>query len=190
MNMHKNARLTPRGRERIVPQVETGRTPEAVAEAAGYQLAGSLLRPRRTNVCRQSGCSVSSMRRLGKRRSSVLIAISPSRRASCAQRNNGSRRRMTGGVCRCAGCLTYQDRRKPRDHGWLSRASRRPIVLWRAECRRSHRRLRAWCGRLPAPTNRSATALRSHWGRAPDRRAAGAAGRNCGASPKARCRSD
>ena len=50
----------------------------------GYQLAGSLLRPRRTNVCRQSGCSMSSMRRLGKRRSSVLIAISPSRRASCA----------------------------------------------------------------------------------------------------------
>src|SRR6516164_10115236 len=35
MNMHKNARLTPRGRERIVRQVESGRTPEAVAEAAG-----------------------------------------------------------------------------------------------------------------------------------------------------------
>ena len=51
---------------------------------AGYQLAGSLLRPRRTNVCRQSGCSMSSRRRVGKRRSSVLIAISPSRRASCA----------------------------------------------------------------------------------------------------------
>jgi hypothetical protein len=28
MNVHKNARLTPRGRERIV-QVESGQTPEA-----------------------------------------------------------------------------------------------------------------------------------------------------------------
>jgi transposase InsO family protein len=35
MNVHKNARLTPRGRERIVRQVEGGQTPEAVAEAAG-----------------------------------------------------------------------------------------------------------------------------------------------------------
>lgn len=35
MNIHKNARLTPRGRERIVRQVESGRTPQAVAEAAG-----------------------------------------------------------------------------------------------------------------------------------------------------------
>ena len=35
MNMHKNARLTPRGRERIVRQVESGQMPEAVAEAAG-----------------------------------------------------------------------------------------------------------------------------------------------------------
>src|SRR6476469_2223091 len=35
MNMHKNARLTPRGRERIVRQVESGQTLEAVAEAAG-----------------------------------------------------------------------------------------------------------------------------------------------------------
>src|SRR6202048_4686110 len=35
MNMHKNARLTPRGRERIVRQVESGQTREAVAEAAG-----------------------------------------------------------------------------------------------------------------------------------------------------------
>ena len=35
MNVHKNARLTPRGRERIVRLVEGGRTPEAVAEAAG-----------------------------------------------------------------------------------------------------------------------------------------------------------
>jgi transposase InsO family protein len=34
-NVHKNARLTPRGRERIVRQVESGQTPEAVAEAAG-----------------------------------------------------------------------------------------------------------------------------------------------------------
>ena len=35
MNVHKNARLTPRGRERIVRQVASGQTPEAVAEAVG-----------------------------------------------------------------------------------------------------------------------------------------------------------
>ena len=34
MNMHRNARLTPLGREGIVRQVESGQTPEAVAEAA------------------------------------------------------------------------------------------------------------------------------------------------------------
>jgi transposase InsO family protein len=35
MNMHKNARLRPRGRERIVRQIASGQTPEAVGEAAG-----------------------------------------------------------------------------------------------------------------------------------------------------------
>ncbi len=35
MNIHKNARLTPIGRERLVRQVESGQTPEAVAQAAG-----------------------------------------------------------------------------------------------------------------------------------------------------------
>ena len=35
MNVHKNARLTPLGRERIVRQVVSGQTPEAVAQAAG-----------------------------------------------------------------------------------------------------------------------------------------------------------
>ena len=35
MNVHKNARLTPRGRERIVRQIANGQRPEAVAEAAG-----------------------------------------------------------------------------------------------------------------------------------------------------------
>jgi transposase InsO family protein len=35
MNVHKNARLTPHGRERIVRQVQSGRTPKAVAQAAG-----------------------------------------------------------------------------------------------------------------------------------------------------------
>ncbi len=35
MNMHKNAQLTPRGRERIAWQVEGGQTPKAVSEAAG-----------------------------------------------------------------------------------------------------------------------------------------------------------
>ena len=35
MNVHKNARLTPRGRERIAQQVASGQTPKAVSEAAG-----------------------------------------------------------------------------------------------------------------------------------------------------------
>lgn len=35
MNIHKNARLTPRGRERLVRQVESGQTPEAAARVAG-----------------------------------------------------------------------------------------------------------------------------------------------------------
>jgi transposase len=35
MNVHKNARLTPHGRERIVWQVQGGQTPKAVGEAAG-----------------------------------------------------------------------------------------------------------------------------------------------------------
>lgn len=35
MNVHKNARLTPHGRERIARQVLSGQTPKAVGEAAG-----------------------------------------------------------------------------------------------------------------------------------------------------------
>jgi transposase InsO family protein len=35
MNMHKNARLTPLGRERVVREVRSGQTPEAAARAAG-----------------------------------------------------------------------------------------------------------------------------------------------------------
>ena len=35
MNVHKNARLTPCGRERIVRQVASGQTPKAIGEAAG-----------------------------------------------------------------------------------------------------------------------------------------------------------
>ena len=35
MNMHKNARLTPRGRERMVRRVLSGQTPEAVAAERG-----------------------------------------------------------------------------------------------------------------------------------------------------------
>jgi transposase len=35
MNVHKNARLTPRGRERIVGQAASGQTPKAIAAAAG-----------------------------------------------------------------------------------------------------------------------------------------------------------
>lgn len=35
MNVHKNARLTPRGRERIVGLIASGQTPKAVSEAVG-----------------------------------------------------------------------------------------------------------------------------------------------------------
>jgi transposase InsO family protein len=35
MNIHKNARLTPLGRERLMRQIESGQTPEAAARAAG-----------------------------------------------------------------------------------------------------------------------------------------------------------
>ena len=35
MNIHNNARLTPRGRERVVNEVASGQTPEAAARAAG-----------------------------------------------------------------------------------------------------------------------------------------------------------
>ena len=35
MNIHKNARLTPIGRERLVQAILSGQTPEAAAHAAG-----------------------------------------------------------------------------------------------------------------------------------------------------------
>ena len=35
MNIHRNARLTPIGRERLVRQVESGQTPETAARSAG-----------------------------------------------------------------------------------------------------------------------------------------------------------
>jgi transposase-like protein len=35
MDIHRNARLTPKGRERIVRQVVSGRTPKAAAFAVG-----------------------------------------------------------------------------------------------------------------------------------------------------------
>ena len=35
MNIHKNARLTPNGRELIARRIESGQTPEAAARAAG-----------------------------------------------------------------------------------------------------------------------------------------------------------
>jgi transposase len=35
MNIHKNARLTPNGRELIAQRIESGQTPEAAARAAG-----------------------------------------------------------------------------------------------------------------------------------------------------------
>ena len=44
MNIHKNARLTPLGRERIVRSVPSGQTPEAAAKP----LAGGVLAIRET----------------------------------------------------------------------------------------------------------------------------------------------
>jgi len=35
LNIHKNARLTPIGRARLVPEVASGQTPPAIARAAG-----------------------------------------------------------------------------------------------------------------------------------------------------------
>jgi hypothetical protein len=35
MNVHKSARVTPLGRERIVDMIEDGQTPETVSRAAG-----------------------------------------------------------------------------------------------------------------------------------------------------------
>ena len=35
MNVHKNARLTPRGREWVVSQALGGQTPQAIAQAVG-----------------------------------------------------------------------------------------------------------------------------------------------------------
>ena len=35
MNVHKNARLTPRGREHLVRAIVSGQSPEAAARAAG-----------------------------------------------------------------------------------------------------------------------------------------------------------
>jgi transposase-like protein len=97
MNVHKNARLTPRGRERIVRQVENGQTPEAVAEGAGvcsrtirkwvdrYRregLAGLHDRSSRPHGLRQptSQAIVEEIERLRRQRSTVVIvsvAINP-----------------------------------------------------------------------------------------------------------------
>jgi hypothetical protein len=41
--MHKNARLTPLGRERIVRQVESGQMPDAVSETAGVCASPTLM---------------------------------------------------------------------------------------------------------------------------------------------------
>jgi hypothetical protein len=43
MNIHKNARLTPIGRERLVQAVLGGQIPEAAAHAAGVCPRGSLV---------------------------------------------------------------------------------------------------------------------------------------------------
>ena len=50
MNVHKNARLTPRGRERIVRQVASGQTPEAVADGGQADNRVGALCPRWATV--------------------------------------------------------------------------------------------------------------------------------------------
>src|SRR5712671_6485151 len=65
MNVHKNARLTPRGRERIVLQVESGQTPEGVAQRRFPGLRGS--RDQKIH-CRFQACSLSTIEVARKQR--------------------------------------------------------------------------------------------------------------------------
>jgi len=53
INVNKNARLMPRGRERIVLQVESGQTPEGVAQAVGVCPRSCLRRPNRSENSRR-----------------------------------------------------------------------------------------------------------------------------------------
>ena len=81
MNIHKNAQLTPSGRERVVRQVESGQTPQAVAEQVerlrrqrytGKQIAAEL---------HISPATVSRiLRRLGLNKLSALEPAEPIRR--------------------------------------------------------------------------------------------------------------
>jgi hypothetical protein len=65
MNVHKNARLTPRGRERIVLQVESGQTPEGVAQRRFPGLRGS--RDQKIH-CRFQACSLPTIEVTRKQR--------------------------------------------------------------------------------------------------------------------------
>ncbi len=42
MNVHKNARLTPRGRERIIERDASGQTPQAISQAVGVDSVGEV----------------------------------------------------------------------------------------------------------------------------------------------------
>ena len=69
MNVHKNARLTARGRERIVRQVASGQTPEAVAEAAGVcpRAASAASANTRVGGCRDRAASPAALDRQADR---------------------------------------------------------------------------------------------------------------------------
>jgi hypothetical protein len=73
MNMHKNARLTPRGRERIVRQVESGLTWEVSEAARGRFVSGlSVIAVKDWQGCRiahpgRINCPSRRLRRLSRR---------------------------------------------------------------------------------------------------------------------------
>ena len=84
MNVHKNARLTPRGRERIVRQVESGQTPKAVAEAAGVCLRTA--RKWVDRYRREPAAVVAEIERLRRQRwtgKQIAIQVGVSRRRFC-----------------------------------------------------------------------------------------------------------
>src|SRR5262245_28276442 len=91
MNVHKNARLTPRGRERIVRQVESGQTPEAVAQGPFENgLIGTVAKAWRDCTIGHHGridCGSRRLKRWSRRSSSYADSAgqaskSPPRRAS------------------------------------------------------------------------------------------------------------
>ena len=99
--MHKNARLTPRGRERTVRQVTSGQTPEAVAEAVGvcrgpFEEIERLRRQRWTGkqIAAATGVSPATvsrvLRRLGLNKLGALEPAEPVRRLNVSIRVSSS----------------------------------------------------------------------------------------------------